>query len=315
MKSKAIQILLVEDNPADARLFRESLAESSLESFALIHVTRLAQALKRLTDGAADLVLLDLGLPDAHGLEAVRRVHAAAPELPLVVLTGLDDEETAVRSLQEGAQDYLPKGKLDGGSLRRAIRYAIERQRMQTTLRSLALFDELTGLYNRRGFLTLAEHNLKLARRSKRDFALVFIDLDGLKQINDSLGHEWGDETIAETARVLKDSYRQSDILGRLGGDEFAVFMAGGGGDAADVAKKRLKGKLHALSLEPGRRFRLSLSVGILRCRFDETRPLEDLLAEADALMYQEKKSKRAARAASPEAIATTLGDSPTKGI
>jgi signal transduction histidine kinase len=126
-----VRILLVEDNPADVRLLRESLRDSRREDFDLIHAGRLDAGLSMLAQDSIDVVLLDLSLPDAQGLETVSRTLSAAPHIPIVVLTGLDDEEVAVRSLREGAQDYLVKGHGDGHLLVRALRYAIERKRAE----------------------------------------------------------------------------------------------------------------------------------------------------------------------------------------
>jgi signal transduction histidine kinase len=125
------RILLVEDNPGDARLIRETLREAESFPFQLTHADRLAAAEERLAAEAFDVVLLDLSLPDAHGLETVRRTLAAGAEVPIIVLTGLDDEATAVAAVQAGAQDYLAKGRLDGTLLARAIRYAMERKRLE----------------------------------------------------------------------------------------------------------------------------------------------------------------------------------------
>ncbi|HEX6068320.1 MAG TPA: response regulator, partial [Longimicrobiaceae bacterium] len=127
MASAPIRILLVEDNPGDARLLREQLREASLH-FDLTHVDRLSEARESVARDGADIVLLDLSLPDGHGLETVRSMLEAAPEVPIIVLTGLDDETTAVQAVQAGAQDFLVKGQVEGGGLARAIRYARERK-------------------------------------------------------------------------------------------------------------------------------------------------------------------------------------------
>jgi len=128
------KLLLVEDNLGDARVLREMFNEEGVQITELTHVESLSEAEKHLADHSVDITLLDLGLPDAQGLEAVRRVHAAAPRVPLVVLTGLDDESMALQSLQEGAQDYLIKGQIESRGLLRAIRYAIERKIMEEVL-------------------------------------------------------------------------------------------------------------------------------------------------------------------------------------
>ncbi len=135
MNKKSIKIpLLVEDNPGDARLLREMFGEQGSHNTELTHVECMSEAEKHLTEDAYDIIVLDLGLPDAQGLEAVRRAHAAAPRVPLVVLTGLDDESLASQALREGAQDYLIKGQIDTRGLQRALRYAIERKSMEEAL-------------------------------------------------------------------------------------------------------------------------------------------------------------------------------------
>jgi signal transduction histidine kinase len=126
-----VRILLVEDNPGDARLLRFTLEEAESLRFGLVHAARLSEALNHVRDEGADVVLLDLSLPDAHGMETVTRMLAAAPDVPLIVLTGLTDERMAMAAVQAGAQDYLVKGTVDGGTLARAIRYAMERKRME----------------------------------------------------------------------------------------------------------------------------------------------------------------------------------------
>ena len=128
----ALRILLVEDNPGDARLIRETLRDAGSLRFELQHADRLAAALPILAARGADVVLLDLSLPDAHGLETVTRALAAAPEVPIVVLTGLDDETVAIQAVQAGAQDYLVKGQVEPAVLARALRHAMERRRLLT---------------------------------------------------------------------------------------------------------------------------------------------------------------------------------------
>lgn len=131
MKEKAFQVLLVEDNAGDARLLREMFSKERPDSFKLPHLSRMSEALPHLAKGGVDIVLLDMGLPDGHGLDTVRRAHAAAPTVPLIVLTGLDDEALAAEAMKEGAQDYLIKGQVENRAFPRALRHAIERHSMQ----------------------------------------------------------------------------------------------------------------------------------------------------------------------------------------
>ena len=134
MSDKPIKILLVEDNPGDARLLREILAEVTFTQFELAHVERLSEALKRLGEKRFDVILLDLSLPDSQGFDTFTQVQAQAPQVPIIVLSGLDDESLAVRAVREGVQDYLVKGQMDGNLLARAMRYAIERKQVEETL-------------------------------------------------------------------------------------------------------------------------------------------------------------------------------------
>jgi len=132
MKEKALRVLLVEDNAGDARLLREMFSKEKPDSFELTHLLRMSEAVVHLGKGEVDIVLLDMGLPDEHGLDTVRRAHAVAPGIPVIVLTGLDDELLAAEAMKEGAQDYLIKGQIENRALPRALRHAIERHRMQT---------------------------------------------------------------------------------------------------------------------------------------------------------------------------------------
>jgi signal transduction histidine kinase len=132
MKEKALQVLLVEDNAGDARLLREMFSKERPDSFELTHLLRMSEAVIHLAKGGVDIILLDMGLPDGHGLDTVRRAHAVAPGVPVIVLTGLDDEALAAEAMKEGAQDYLIKGQIENRALPRALRHAIERHRMQT---------------------------------------------------------------------------------------------------------------------------------------------------------------------------------------
>jgi two-component system, cell cycle response regulator len=292
MTSTVIRVLLIEDNPGDARLIQIVLQYMTAPAFNIQLAGSLASGLERLDCGGIDVVLLDLSLPDSQGLDTFARVHKHAPQVPTIVLTGLDDETLATRAMQEGAQDYLVKGQVDGNLLVRAMRYAIERQRLMDELRALSLVDELTGLYNRRGFLTLAQQQLKIADRAKRGIFLLFLDLDHMKWINDSLGHAQGDRALIETASVLTQSFRDSDIVARVGGDEFAVVAMEDNPMAGSTIYARLQEYLQALNSAPDREYSLSLSVGIACYDPDWPCSIDELLARADASMYEQKRRK-----------------------
>jgi diguanylate cyclase (GGDEF)-like protein/PAS domain S-box-containing protein len=169
-----------------------------------------------------------------------------------------------------------------------------KRKQMEEQLRVQLLTDELTGLYNRRGFLVMAEQHVKMARRLKKGMIMIAIDMDDLKTINDRYGHQEGDAAIAETALILKQCFRESDIIGRMGGDEFAVLLLEG----VDIPSEqtltdRLTAHLRVRNEDKGRDYQLSFSIGIFRCPQECTKSLDELLAQADTLMYQQKQSKR----------------------
>lgn len=304
MQPSTLNVLLVEDNPGDVRLLRESLREIETLRFDLYHVDTLTRALECIGQSSFDVGLLDLGLPDARGLDVVRRIHTAAPDIPLLVLTALKDDALAIQSLHEGAQDYLVKAEVDSHSLGRALRYAIERHHRQLGLLSLSLIDDLTGLSNRKGFLSLASQHAKLAYRTARPFLVGFIDLDGLKHINDTFGHQEGNRALVETAGVLRDAFRQSDILARYGGDEFAVLVSDTGDNAARLIVNRVHERVGARNTQPDRRYLLSLSIGIVASSMAPSADLEQLLHRADALMYQQKRDHQLRRGVDATQIA-----------
>src|ERR1035437_9109216 len=172
----------------DAERLGELLDSNGPVPFQITHVDGLDLAAERISGGEADILLLDLGPKDNQGRALVEAARAAAPDLPVVVLSDFEDETLAVESLRQGVQDFLAKGQLNRATLARSLRYAIERHRLQKSLQSLSLIDDLTGLHNRRGFLALAEQHLRVIRR-KGAGLLAYLDLDDLKTISDTYGH------------------------------------------------------------------------------------------------------------------------------
>jgi diguanylate cyclase (GGDEF)-like protein/PAS domain S-box-containing protein len=173
---------------------------------------------------------------------------------------------------------------------------ARELEESNAILENISFVDHLTGLNNRKGFLAFAGNRMNLARQNGDAFSVAFIDLDGLKKINDSFGHEMGDRALIEVAGVLKQSVRQSDILARLGGDEFAVFVVEANETQAGGILDRIQHHLDACNAMPGRRYHLSFSIGIVSSPATEDSSVETLLGRADALMYQQKRAKTLAR-------------------
>ena len=417
-------VLLVEDNPGDARLLREMFNEPGSHSVQFIHVDCMSEAEKYLAENVADIILLDLGLPDAQGLEAVRRAHAAAPHVPLVVLSGLDDESMAIQAMQEGAQDYLIKGQIETRELLRALRYAIERknieetlftekERAQATLRCIgdavvstdisgnitflnpvaekmagwslqeaagrpmaevflivdatnreptpdpmeraiernrtgylplncllvrrdgveipvedsaspihdsngqptgavivfrdvsavremtqhiahsAAHDFLTGLPNRLLLNERISLAISLAQRRNYKVAVLYLDVDGFKHINDSLGHPIGDRILQSIAKRLVQCVRAPDTVSRQGGDEFLVLLSEveQPDDSAIVAERILQCLADAHSID-WRDLHVTASIGV-SVYPDDGLDAETLIKSADTAMYQAKEQGR----------------------
>jgi diguanylate cyclase (GGDEF)-like protein/PAS domain S-box-containing protein len=425
MNKKSIKVLLlVEDNPGDARLLREMFREQSSHHTELTQVETMGQAEKHLAGSTVDIILLDLGLPDAQGLESIRRARAVAPGVPLVVLTALDDESMAAKALQAGAQDYLIKGQIDARGLLRALRYAVERKSMQeelfrekelaqVTLNSIgdavisadlsgninflnlvavrmtgwtqaeaagkpmrdvfrvldatsrkitpnpmeiairqnrtihlpsncilvqrdgseipiedsvapihdrqgqatgvvivfrdvsstqtmavqmahsAHHDYLTGLPNRKLLNDRVSQAILLASRSMKKVAVLFLDLDGFKHINDSLGHSIGDRVLQSVAKRLVDSVRDSDTVSRQGGDEFIVLLSEVESleSTATTVKRLLQvgTEPHAIDQHD---LHVSACIGV-SIYPDDGLDVETLIKNADTAMYQAKENGR----------------------
>jgi diguanylate cyclase (GGDEF)-like protein/PAS domain S-box-containing protein len=411
-------VLLVEDNRGDARLLKELFRDQSSLDIDMTHVETMAEAEAYLARCAVDVILLDLGLSDAHGLEAVQRARAAAPRTPLMVLTGLDDESLAIQALQQGAQDYLVKGQLESRGLARSLRYSIERkimeealfvekERAQVTLasiadgvictnvageitflnvvaeattgwswqeargraladvfqtvnaatrdsvplsfepsatrgscvllrrdgfeipieesvapihdrdgqlqgdvivfrdvssaramsqemRHLAQHDFLTGLPNRLLLKDRVSQAIILAQRHAKQVAVLYLDLDGFKHINDSLGHSVGDKLLQSIAQRLISCSRASDTVSRQGGDEFVVLLSEmqQPEDAAIAALRMLKA-IAAPHMIDDLELHVTTSIGV-SVYPDDTVDAEMLIRNADTAMYQAKDNGRA---------------------
>jgi len=293
MPSDRIKVLLIEDEASYARLVHDRLSEETAYSFEVESASTLQEGLARLAKTGADVILADLFLPDSRGLETFLKLHTQVPELPIVVLTVHDDDTVALEAVRAGAQDFLVKGYItDTRMLGRVIQYAIERQRMQSTLQSLALIDELTGVYNRRGFLSLAGQHLKLAQRTQRGSLLIFVDVDGLKQINDQFGHAEGDAALVAATEILKRSLRTSDVIARIGGDEFAVIAIEAHEDSGQILAGRIRQQTEERHAQGAQKARLALSVGWAYLDPQHPFSLEELMRRADEALYDAKRHR-----------------------
>lgn len=296
-----LDILLIEDNPDDRILLGEMLADAAVRSFddsepqySLIPAQSIKAALAVLGgERQVDLILLDLALPDSRDLGGLNKLGEYLYEIPVIILTGLNDNRKAVEALRKGAQDYLVKGRITPDLLVRSIRHALERHKLITMLRGLSLIDELTDLYNRRGFMTIAGEKLKTAKREKKKLILFFIDLDDMKQINDLHGHNAGDKALQAAADILRNSLRDSDVIARIGGDEFAALALSAKAEKAAAIEERIISKLAGMNADGTLPFVLGLSIGcIVESDFQNT-SFSSLLEKADAAMYRKKTGKK----------------------
>jgi diguanylate cyclase (GGDEF)-like protein len=285
-------VLLAEHDPVHVRELEDAL-DGARPPIQVERVDGLAACLERLSRGGVDAVLLDLDLPDSQGLTTFERAAAFAPDVPIVVLSSEEREDLALDSLQGGAQDHLLLERATPDVVVRSVRYAVERHRLLSALRSLSLIDDLTGLYNRRGFDNLGEQSLKLARRNGRDVSLVHLDLDRFKIINDSLGHHVGDRALRRVADILRGTFRQSDVMARVNGDEFLVLALEASGEAAEHLVERVRSSLAEFNESAREPYRLSACVAIARSRGGAPLDLDELLGETGEKILEQKKARR----------------------
>ncbi|MEA2147674.1 MAG: hypothetical protein QOG59_3261, partial [Solirubrobacteraceae bacterium] len=283
--------MVVEDSPAYAALVEEMLLEGLGSGLEVIHADSLSAAVAALTaQSRVDGVLLDLSLPDAAGLVALGGIQAVAPQAPVVVLTGREDQAVALLAVQEGAQDFLPKKGIDAALLARAVRYAVERKRSELRAEHLSLHDALTGLPNRVLFLDRLNVAVERLRRQPTSVAVLFIDLDRFKVVNDSLGHDVGDVLLAEVSNRLRRVLRSGDTVARFGGDEFVLLCV-------DLRSERealaLALRAREMILAPvelaGRQLSVGACVGVAWAERTVVSS-EALIREADLAMYRAKQ-------------------------
>jgi diguanylate cyclase (GGDEF)-like protein len=296
VNKETLTILLLAADPGGARLVQEHLHDAMQGQFICTCVFTVGEVVEQLRETTFDVILLDLNLPDGQGLETYLNVQSQARMTPILLLTGPDDQTVAVQAVKAGAQDCLVKQQITGSALARAIRYAIERQHLQSERDRLSLSDSLTGLYNRRGLFVLANEQLKLLHRSPHGLLLLLCDVDKMKAINDTFGHSRGDQTLIDVSVVLRTTFRASDIIARLGGDEFAILAVGTLPATAELLQARLQANLNKHNAQSGRPYELSFSVGVAYVAPDEQATLEELISKANHEMNDRKRARGKAR-------------------
>jgi diguanylate cyclase (GGDEF)-like protein len=315
-------ILIVDANPTDRRLYITLLGNFGHR---LLEAGDGVQALEMARAELPDLIITEILMPNMDGFTLVRRLRAepllmAVPVIfqtahyfesevrRLAMATGIQhilgkpaDPQEILRMIQEALNQPTPPSKLPKtGQLQREHLQLLadklyqkntELEKANDRLRSLSLTDELTGLNNRRGFMILATGLLKFARRAGHPLCLLYIDMDSLKRINDTLGHAEGDMALTHFSHILTETFRDSDVIARLGGDEFVILTIGTSqGDLTGI-QTRLQGNVDTYNLQSVRGYALSFSLGVIWVDLNST--MEALLAQADAAMYKHKQSRK----------------------
>jgi two-component system cell cycle response regulator len=281
------RILIVDDDVLLLDMLREGL---SLESYQCETAVNATSALELINQTSFDIMVIDVILPDMPGFKVAEKVKKVKPHMAVIIMTGLIDEFSYEDAMEAGASDFIKKPF----TLKELIA-RIEHAQMRENLYSISLHDDLTGLYNRRGFFTLAEHRLKVAKRQQEGFFMLYADLDNLKGINDTLGHQKGDWALIDTANILQETFRDCDIIARIGGDEFVVMPIGTTGDNVEIIIGRLQKAVEMDNAKCKRDYELSISAGT--AYFDPLSPctIDELLSQADRWMYEQKRSKQIA--------------------
>lgn len=285
MDDNPIKVLLVDDDENDYILIRNLLAKVERMRFELEWVGTYEDALELIRRQEHDVYLLDYRLDGRTELDLLREAVAHGCTAPMIVLTGQGDHEVDVEAMRVGAQDFLVKGQIEAPLLERSIRYAIERSR-------LARYDSLTNLPNRSLLQDRLRQSIVQADRSNKLVAVLFIDLDGFKRINDTLGHDCGDLMLKTVAQRITGQLRDSDTAGRMGGDEFIAVLTNlaRGPDASKVARKTSDALSKPMTLE-GHNVSITASIGISLYPCD-AKDADTLIKYADAAMYRAKEKE-----------------------
>jgi len=248
------------------------------------------EALEKIKNNSFDSAVIDVVMPFMDGITLTKELLKLYPKFPIMIMTGHAGEHSAESAIAAGAREFIKKPfSIDEFILR--FDKMMRDHKGEEALLTLSLTDELTGLYNRRRFFVLTEQYLKVAIRAKKRLLLLYIDMDDLKWINDHCGHNEGDQALTDLAKILKRTFRESDIIARIGGDEFVVLLESTV-ENDEILMTRLYENIKDCNAKGLRPYKLSISVG--SAQYDPENPisLDELLSEADALMYAQKRKR-----------------------
>lgn len=298
MSAEPLRVLLVEDDEDDFVLTRSLLSEIGNQKVNVEWAPTYLDALSALGKGGHDVCLVDYHLGERTGLELLREAAAVNPAVPMIMLTGRGEYEVDAEAMQAGAADYLVKDEVSTPTLERSLRYAIRHSRLVEGLRRLTRRDELTGLYNRRALDELLREEADRHLRYGRPAALVMLDVDHFKSVNDSYGHPFGDEVLRWLSQLVRDTVRTADIPARYGGEELAVILPEMNSLQALSMGERLRRRVAARPFESrGRngqpaRVRVTISLGVAALP-DDALGAAALVSAADEALYAAKRGGR----------------------
>ena len=297
---KTTKILFIDREHGEYLLIADILAHVHLVEYELTWCNQLETALPKILSQEYDVVLLDYYWGDQNARDLLNSARVQACQTPIVVMTDEMETEVDREAIRAGASDYMIKGQIDSQLLERTLRYAIERKQTELHLARLAHYDPLTDIPNRILFRDRLEHAIRLAERDKTLFSLMFIDLNGFKQVNDTYGHGAGDEVLRELSHRIEAQVRGSDVAARYGGEEFVILLPHTGVEAGKLLAERIR---NAVSTSPvvfgdGKELTITASIGIASAApqegdFDLKTLGESLIARADVALYSAKSAGR----------------------
>jgi diguanylate cyclase (GGDEF)-like protein len=285
------RVLLVEDDPRTAMLIGEMLRAGWTERLVITHALRFAEASQELRDHGATCVLLDMSGEDSDTLNALEHLAAANPDVPIIVLSDRAGDPFGLTAVKAGAQDFLRTAELNPAALARAVSYAVERKRSEVELAHQALHDPLTGLPNRALFSDRLSVALDRSRRTGAPVAVLFLDVDSFKHINDTLGHAAGDHLLTVLAERFRDMLRPMDTVARFGGDEFTFLFEEleSEREAMLIAERISRSAAQPLTLGEDDGATVAVSIGITIVTDPAVTP-ESVIRDADVAMYRAKE-------------------------
>jgi len=298
MQRQSTKILLIEDDQDDFRLIRDLFSEIDRGHYHLDWARNYQEGLKQIQAGLHDIYMIDYRLGADDGLQLLAEAVKAGSQAPIIMITGLADQEIDVAAMQAGATDYLVKSQVNGQLLERSIRYALEHSRLLKKIQELAIHDVLTGLYNRRELYRFLENELTKCQRYGHPLSLLMMDIDHFKDINDRFGHRTGDEILQHIAQVLLSNARACDLLVRYGGDEFIVVMLETSASQALQGAERLRKVVETESVKVKREndiienIKVTVSLGVATFPGDANSS-DALIEAADQALYQAKLKGR----------------------